>query len=349
MQADYSSYDASLTALRPLGPDLKNGLSNHVPMVAEALCAMGASAASGDWVASQLVTIRNRPKAPFKLDPKNWHACLGDPVLFSDWQRYFETEIEALGWDGALTRWCDRLAPGLFASATHGIIRAGHAARALALEETAVRRSELADGLAVWAATYQTLPDAPTGSPLYETVDDAFPRLPRVPLELRKTDGLITEALAPLETMPEFGEVIGWLDFSKNAGTIADDLAKQQAHVFLDNVKTPLLAIVFTHAITSVHAILNLVPHVSENTAARMLAYGWQAGAALYSAYAQEDTGSASVPDAENPQDIITLAIDNGDDHVIKLSEACLAFFERTKDPIFLSVPFRARQYLPMA
>lgn len=345
--ADYASYDRSLEALRPFGPDLKNGLSNHVPMVAEALCALGEADASQRWVTGHLDTISPRGAAPFKLDPANWQNDLGRFELFGDWQRYFETEITALGWEKALDKWALRMAPGLFASATHGIIRAGHAARGLAAAETALRTAELADGLAVWAATYQPLPTDLGGAPRYGSVAEAFEHLPRVPKSQRNNEGLITDALSPLADMPEFPGVISWIDVESDPESCAHQLAVRQAHTFLDHVTTPLLAIVFTHAITSVHAILNLAPHISRHTLTQLLAYGWQAGAALYAAYTDDVAPNSGKPAPESETDMVATAVAHGDDHAIKLTEACVAFHHRTGDSIFLSVPAHARAMLP--
>ena len=55
-------------------------------------------------------------------------------------------------------RWTTRLAPGYCAAATHGVLRVGHAARALTHGETPLRVRELGDAFASWAANYQTLP-----------------------------------------------------------------------------------------------------------------------------------------------------------------------------------------------
>ena len=41
MLADYTRHDQALGLLQGLGPDLTNGMTSHVPMVAEALAAMG--------------------------------------------------------------------------------------------------------------------------------------------------------------------------------------------------------------------------------------------------------------------------------------------------------------------
>ena len=48
----YTSLDEALELLAPYGIELKNGNSNHAPMVAEALCALGRPDAVMPWVAA---------------------------------------------------------------------------------------------------------------------------------------------------------------------------------------------------------------------------------------------------------------------------------------------------------
>lgn len=344
---DYASLDHSLRLLRPYGPYLKNGLSNHVPMVAEALCALGASAASQKWVTAHLGTIVERDNMGRPVTASAWEKSLGHADRFAGWEAFFRAEITFLGWRQALDKWSDRLAPGLFASATHGIIRVGHAARALSVSENETRLAELADGLAVWSSTYQELPTEFKSGPQYATVAEAFTHLPLIPKAERNNGGLITDALAPLSSMGSFQPVISWIDVAQDPSGVADQIAYQQAMVFATEATTPLLAIVFTHAITSVHAILNIAPHVSDATVQRLLAYGWQAGAALYAAYVDErELKSENLPDPELRNDIVSRAIEHGDDHVIKLSEACLSFYDRTGKDIFRQVPALARARL---
>ncbi len=61
-------------------------------------------------------------------------------------------------WDAVLTRWWPRLVPGAVASAAHGLIRTGHAVRALREEATAPRLVELGYALGYWAARWQPVP-----------------------------------------------------------------------------------------------------------------------------------------------------------------------------------------------
>ena len=47
----YTTLDDALDTISPYGIELKNGNSNHAPMVAEALCAMGRPEAVMPWIA----------------------------------------------------------------------------------------------------------------------------------------------------------------------------------------------------------------------------------------------------------------------------------------------------------
>src|SRR5215831_4613747 len=57
----YRSLDDALEALAPYGITLKNGNSNHAPMVAEALCALGRPDAVGPWIGRYRERMVPRP------------------------------------------------------------------------------------------------------------------------------------------------------------------------------------------------------------------------------------------------------------------------------------------------
>src|SRR5205823_1971455 len=73
---------------------------------------------------------------------------------------FFANALADATWREVLARWIARLARAICGSATHGVIRVGHAVRRLGEAETTARIRELADGLGYWAAAYQTLPTA---------------------------------------------------------------------------------------------------------------------------------------------------------------------------------------------
>lgn len=60
----------------------------------------------------------------------NWREALGDPRRITDWTAHFRRAVISQPWRQVLEIWWPRLLPGL-ATATHGVIRTGHAVRAL--------------------------------------------------------------------------------------------------------------------------------------------------------------------------------------------------------------------------
>ena len=153
----YALLDEALEILANYGIELKNGNSNHGPMVAEALCALGRPEAVMPWLARYRERMLPRSAAGDRIDHEDWRAALGDRRRFADWSAFFREELDEMPWRQMLELWVERLAPGFCAAATHGVIRVGHATRSLAVEETPQRLGELADAFASWAATYQEL------------------------------------------------------------------------------------------------------------------------------------------------------------------------------------------------
>ncbi|MGH7061745.1 MAG: questin oxidase family protein, partial [Stellaceae bacterium] len=153
----YTSLDDALDQIALYGAELKNGNSNHAPMVAETLCALGHPEAALPWIMRYRERMQARPPvgAPIR---GNWRGTLGRRDRFADWAVFFVGELDNAAWPSVLDRWVARLAPGFCAAAAHGVIRVGHAVRGLADRETPSRRRELADALAAWAATWQQLP-----------------------------------------------------------------------------------------------------------------------------------------------------------------------------------------------
>src|SRR5690606_33904832 len=140
------------------GPDLINGFTSHAPMVAETLVELGSVGAAHRWVLEHLHEGTARPRQRKPVDADDWPAALGGAHRFSDWAVFMRAELDRLGWREALELWASRLAPGFAAAATHGLLRTAHAARAVAVQPSEARLAELADGLALWASTFQRLP-----------------------------------------------------------------------------------------------------------------------------------------------------------------------------------------------
>src|SRR5207248_122603 len=105
------------------------GLTSHAPMAAEALAAMGRADAVMPWLDVYRRGMEPPPQARDPIGRDRWTAALGRTDRFADWSAFFRNELADAPWGAVLARWTARLAPGFCASALHGVIRAGHAAR----------------------------------------------------------------------------------------------------------------------------------------------------------------------------------------------------------------------------
>jgi hypothetical protein len=241
-----------------------------------------------------------------------------------DWNAYFAEALAEAPWPDVVARWVARLAPAFCASATHGVLRVGHAVRSLEDAETPARRRELARGLAYWAAAYQTLP-AGGDAPVATTPRAAIGRVPLVPEAERRFTGTIVSSLEALAAFPAFAPVIGLVDVRDEPARVVAALTETFACVYLANARDALGVIVFIHGITSVAALRSLLPHLPEDVARQATRYAWQSSAALYAAFGSAPVSPGDVePPRESRETLIDMAIACGDEHAIKLTEACL-------------------------
>ncbi|HZC45936.1 MAG TPA: questin oxidase family protein [Candidatus Acidoferrum sp.] len=338
--ADYSALDETLEIMAPMGPDLSNGFSNHAPMAIEAMCAMGRADAVMPWFEHYRASLRPRRARVARLTNDNWRAALGDHRRTEDWFEFFRNEFEEQPWPDVLETWAARLAPGLMAAATHGVIRTGHAARALSVEDTPVRRRELADGLAYWAAEYLPLP-AERHSSDRAMPSDAIARVEMIPPEIRRGGfGAFTDALTQLDSFEPFKTTLDAVDPSVDASAFLSDLAATFARVFLANAHDIYTTIAFVHAVTGPSALRPLLPLLRDATVREALAYAWQAAAAMYATFCtRADLSRLHIDETKvwDASELFERAIASGDEHAIKFTEVCLREHAQHPDPAFFA------------
>lgn len=348
MSRGYDVLDEALDMLSDCGPDLRNGNTSHAPMAAEALCALDRADAVRAWVERYRRDILPRPAARERIAPEHWRAALAQPERFADWSALFGESLREAPWRAVLDQWVDRLAPGVCAAATHGIIRVGHAARGLADAETPRRLAELADALASWTTTYQELSTATHGASPARTPDAALAQVALVPAEQRRFSGTIVSSLYALNDFPPFAPVIRLLDVSGDPAELAHQLTDVFAQVYIANAHDFLTSIVLVHGVTSLAALGNVVPHVRDDTARRALAYGWQAACGLYAAFGSRATPAGEIETPAVDRDmLIDMAVRHGDDHAIKFTEACLHQHAARPSAAFLTAARHALDTLP--
>lgn len=326
--------DEALIRFQRCGPEYGPGLSNHGPMAAEALAALGHGA-----LINGLVDVYVPRLPPLEtgrpLGEGERGAALGAIDHYPDWVATWEVEIGERGWRDALRYSLGPMLPGAFAGATHGLIRVAHAVRALENEDTEARLRELAFGLAYWAARYAELPGEPGSARVRGT--DAATMLDEIePVEAPL--GLFTQQVAALEGNAAFARAVASLDVAAaNLSLQLSALCGRAAELYL---RHPGQRIAYVHMITAPNALRIIAPHLGEEEQLDALAAVAHCVAALH---AVAGAGAVSLPEdeerdrlAESPDELRYRAACSLEEHAIKFAAACLAEDAIDPDPVLL-------------
>ncbi|HKD70043.1 MAG TPA: questin oxidase family protein [Candidatus Binataceae bacterium] len=336
MTPNYSTMDAALEMVLKAGPDLTNGLTSHASMGAEAMCSMGRADAVISWVENYRHMFTDRPRPSVKIDMNRWRDALGVVNRFADWVVFFQNELRERRWVEVIRQWGALLSPGLVGAATHGIIRTGHAVRALSQQETPARVAELAEGLAYWAATYEELPEKRTSRPT-SLPSLAIDSVPILPLQRRGHFHTIVEALVQLDDFPAFAETISMVETGGSAPAFISDLTETFARIYLTNAHDIITTIALIHAVDAPAALRHISAYLDTGGVREGLSFAWQASASLYSIYGINPPQADSVAGAAaDPAELFQHAIDAGDEHAIKFTEVCLREHAMNPKPCYL-------------
>jgi hypothetical protein len=328
--------EEALERFAPTGPEFSGGLANHGPMASEALFTLGRADAVEHWVDAYRKRLGPAPVSHDPIRETDWTGALGRIDRVADWTAFFDRQLGEGPWESALSTWTRRLAPGLVAAATHGLIRTGHAVRSLARKDTPLRRHELAEGLGYWAARYYRLPEAQGATVRPQLPSEAIGSVARVPDERQVHSGNITDRLAPLSDFAPFPDVADLVDPSGDPSRFLSDLTATFARVYLEQAQSGMGVITFIHSVTGPSAVRLLLPHVPPDVQSSLLRYAWQAAAGFYAALGRPPATPAPSARVPSPADLVDRAVGNGDEHAIKFTEACLREHALLPRPVFL-------------
>jgi hypothetical protein len=179
---------------------------------------------------------------------------------------------------------------------------------------------------------------------------DAITKVAVVPLDRRRFSGTITSSLDALSEFPDFAPVIGLLDVGSDASRLVPELTDVFARVYLANTHDILTAIVFIHGVTSVAALGNMLPYLTDTTARTALRFAWQASCGLYAAFGSRPSPAGHIePPREDADTLVDMAIAHGDEHAIKFTAACLQQHALNPSPAYLAAARNAIDVLPRA
>jgi hypothetical protein len=341
--------DEAYQRLHATGPEFDGWLSNHGPMAAEAMVRRGHAGRVHPWLDAYMRRLEEFPRGSGPIGA-SWQEAMGDPRRIADWTVYFRREVTEQPWRQALGTWWPRLLPGVAAAATHGVIRVGHAVRALAEDgEDTAHLSELAHGLAYWAARWQPVPGVPATGPAHPAgISDALAAVPRI----SDQSGGIRDRLSRLAALPDWPAALAGPLIPASAEALRSWLAG-----LVDAATVRYLyyghgnGVMLVHSATAPNAILRTLPALDERLWAASVAASWAASAALTAIYAPAaPAGPAELPDSpagpEAAEDTFARAVEHGDEHVIKFADTAADVYARTGSADALAAAVRATQLI---
>jgi hypothetical protein len=237
------------------------------------------------------------------------------------------------------------------AGATHGLIRVSHAVRALqAGDESAEAATELAHGLAFWAARMRSVPGAadPAGELDVATALAAIPRIP-------DQRGTVATRFGQFETMPSWSGSMSALrppaDPDDARARLADLVAGATAGYLTHGHASPVLLV---HTATAPNAVFHTLPALPRDLWAPSLSAVWAVSAAIISAYAPR-AGAPRVglpvmsPGPDAVADLVGRAAAHGNEHVIKFADTAADAYEHTGDADTLAAALRVGELIESA
>jgi hypothetical protein len=324
-------------------------------MAAEAMVRHGHAGQVHEWLDWYMPRLEEFPRGSGAIGSQ-WQEALGDPRRIADWTTFFRREVTEQPWRHALETWWPRLLPGVVAAATHGVIRVGHAVRALTDDgEDNDHVAELAHGLAYWAARWQPVPGAPAIEPTPHTPAaklaapaDALAALPRI----HRQPASARDGLAQLAELPEWSAALAaaHLPASEDAlrSWLADLVEAASVRYLGYGQGEPIMLV---HSATAPNAILRTLPALDTQLWAPSVAAAWAAAAALTAVYAPaEPADPAELPEApagpQAAEETFERAVEHGDEHVIKLADTAADVYARTGNADALAAAVRATQLI---
>ena len=322
------------------GPEWgESSLTNHGPMAVEVLVRRGLAADVHRWVDAYLGKLSELPSVSDRITDATWQDALGDGRRVGDWTAYFEEQMREHPWREVLVTWWPRLLPGIVAGATHGVIRVSHAVRTLLGGDTSLAAvTELAHGLAFWAARMRAVPGAAEVDGTLE-VNAALDAIPRIPSQ----QGTVAVRFGQLAEMPAWPESLRALRAPSNPAevqAILQDLVAGAATRYLGHGHgSPVLLV---HTATAPNAVLHTLPALPQSLWAPSLSAVWAASAAITAAYSpSEPLSRHELPNGIHADELMSYALQHSDEHVIKFADTALDAFAHSGDSEVLAAAQR--------
>lgn len=314
-------------------PTIFRGLTNHLPM---ALVAKQRLGASGDELRRFAATYSQRlaplADANEELDHVTWKAAIGNRDAATELRNYFAHFVADNGVEATLRAHLPALVPGVGGAGFHGVIRLAYAIEASS-------PIQIAAGLAYFASVARPLaPLAPTEGTTNDPAE-LLAKLSRSHLwSTPQRARLIDEEMRLVVNREGFSEVVGLLAVDVDS---EEKLAACALQILASTDDFTAL-----HGVTGLAALSVVRPWLEDQESVDR--YAFQALTAAYLSIGAPSVWSRDRLDefvdsvVGEPIEVRAVAGNSDDEHVAKLAYTALEGFERTDDPLYLSVAARA-------
>ncbi|MGH1341037.1 MAG: hypothetical protein ACRBN8_05770 [Nannocystales bacterium] len=320
--------DVVLSQFHATAPTYDGGMSNHGPMVVEALEAAGLEGHAAAFAELALET----------LEPLNGGACgsleLGD-LQEAGWIEHYRARIAVSSVEDMVREALPTLLPGAMAGATHGLIRLSHAVRGWTRAPSEVRAEEVAHALGYWASAYQTLPGNVGSAPSVE-LRTVMATLPGLTDEERSSAGMIFDRVRAVDGVQRFADAVASVDLRDlSTSDFISEMVGIAARMMLTSRGS---GFAYLHAITATSAVRSLLPFIDAGSELAVRHAVFHCVAALHAAHGGSDAWLSWEPPASLP-DAQTLPLEaarSQGDHAIKLAVTVADEVSRRPDPALL-------------
>jgi hypothetical protein len=309
------------------------GLTNHLPMALVAKQRLGAN----DDELRRFATAYSRRLVPLStskvlLDRETWKSTIGDRDAGTELRKYFARRIAEDGVDTTLRAHLPALLPGVAGAGFHGVIRLAYAIEASS-------SPHIAAGLAYFAEVAKPLAGLASGGETTRSPEELLTALSRTRLwSTPQRARLIDDEMRSVANREGFGEAVASLTIdAETAGKLEACALRVLAST--DNFTA-------LHGVTGLAAVSVVRPWIEDS--AMVDRYAFQAliasylsiGApALWSAGRLDEFASTTSADLA---EVRAVAAYSDDEHVAKLVYTALGGFQKTREPLYLSVAARA-------
>lgn len=321
---------AYLDSMAGWGSEFEQTFSNHAPMALTALAGIGGAPDAlrrfFDYY-RDYKHLQPFGEATHPLDVSDWTSARGERAREPDLRAFFRAEVARFGVEGACRAYLAALAPGIAASAFHGLMRLAYALMRDSADDTAI-------ALGYWAATYLELRPATGAAPLTNDPALVLARAMDIaPLHDLKLHPLLWKNMRDAAALPEFAPVVDWLAIDE---TTLGRIAATGLVVFAATQHFAAL-----HIVTAAHWLRIVEPYADRATFHSMLRHFWQGIAALVG-----ELGFPRLPDAVTVEgwrrqpapdwpDLFPAARESFDEHDISLAFSAHEEAQLYGDPLY--------------